>query len=432
MMTTPTPDRTRQPRLNRVQAPDLPEPIKRQLSNGLKYYIFDSKQQDAVRIDIVFRAGTVFQKKPLVASTTARLLKEGNKRMTGQKLSARLDYYGAYLDATTTKDHAWVSLLSLRKNVRHLLPMMASTILEPTFGQNEFERVNTKNKQEFIVNSLKPRQITNRIFGELVFGPDTPYGQTATEKDYDNLQREELIEFHQNYFQSNKPLIILSGNINHALENQLIDLFSAQWVDDRTIETPSQPQLQHSKGIHWVDKAGSLQSAFKMGLLTINRSHSDFPALLMLNTVLGGYFGSRLMSNIREDKGYTYGINSQLAPFSQTCLLSISSEVGREVTTASLNEVRIEIDKLRTSLIPEHELNLVRNYLSGSYLRSLEGPFNLADKFRSLIDTASGIDYYSRLLDSFQRIDSDDLRNIALKYLDPEQMLTVITGEKID
>lgn len=431
MNTTNMPDRTQQPRLNPIQAPRLSEPAKGLLSNGINYYIFNAKEQDAVRIDLVFKAGTAYQKKPLVASTTVRLLKEGNKIMSGPKIAGRLDYYGAYLETSTTKDHAVVSLLSLKKNVRHLLPLLVSTVLEPTLGQNEFQIINNKQKQDFLVNSLKPRQITNRSFNELVFGPDTPYGRSASEQDFDALKREDLIAFHHAYVQCNMPLIILSGNIDHALEKQLFDLLAQRWSLVKAIESPVQPKNQHSKGTHWVDKEGSLQSAFMMGLLTIGRTHPDFPTLLLLNTILGGYFGSRLMSNIREDKGYTYGINSQLSPLTHSCLLSISSEVGREVTTAALNEVLIEIDKLRTELIPESELNLVRNYLSGSYLRGLEGPFNLAEKFRTLIDAGLGIDYYSRLLTGIQNIGAEEIRNTARKYLDPEQMLTVVTGEKL-
>jgi predicted Zn-dependent peptidase len=425
------PNRSKQPRLKKIQAPELPEPTKGVLNNGLVYYVFKNKLQDVVKIDVLFRAGSVYQNKKLVASTTAKMLKEGTKSMTASKIAERLDHFGAYLETSSNNDRAVLTLFSLKKNVRFLLPLLAATIYEPVFGQQEFNIINTQQKQEFLVNSLKPKHITNRVFIELVFGPDNPYGRTANEADFDALRRDDLIEFHQDFFLNNKPVVIFSGHVDQTIEKQFIELFSSHWLTASDKAFPDPPRDQFATGIHWVDKPGSLQSAFKMGVLTINRFHADYPALLMLNTVLGGYFGSRLMSNIREDKGYTYGINSSLAAYEQACVLSISSEVGREVTSAALAEVQHEINKLRTTPIPEHELSLVRNYLSGNYLRNLEGPLTLADNFRPLIFSALGMNYYKNILNSFQQLTSEELKTTALKYLDPEKMVTVVTGEKL-
>ncbi|MBS1503743.1 MAG: insulinase family protein, partial [Bacteroidetes bacterium] len=166
-----------------------------------------------------------------------------------------------------------------------------------------------------------------------------------------------------------------------------------------------------------------------MGLPMITRVHPDFPALQVLNTVLGGYFGSRLMANIREDKGYTYGIGSGLSSLKQGGAMFIASEVGADVCRDAVSEIEKEISILKTELIPDDELALVRNYMMGSLLGSLENVFSHADKFKNIYFSGLNYDYYDRYTEVVKTVTAGELLQLANKYLDLDKFYRVIVGK---
>jgi len=172
-----------------------------------------------------------------------------------------------------------------------------------------------------------------------------------------------------------------------------------------------------------------LQSAIRMGLPFINREHPDFPAVQVLNTVLGGYFGSRLMNNIREDKGYTYGIGSGITSYKQGGAIFIATEVGADVCKAATIEIEKEINLLKTELIAEDELNLVRNYMLGSLLGSLENVFSHADKFKNLYFSGMSYEYYDRYTEIVKTVTAEELLKLANQYLDFDSFYKVIVGK---
>ena len=172
-----------------------------------------------------------------------------------------------------------------------------------------------------------------------------------------------------------------------------------------------------------------LFSLLFMGMPLINRTHPDFPSVQVLNTVLGGYFGSRLMANIREDKGYTYGIGSGMSSLKHAGTLFIATEVGAEVCKATLTEIEKEINILKTELIPEKELALVKNYLLGSLLGSLENVFSHADKFKTLYFAGLGYEYYDRYTEVIKTINAYELLKLANQYLDFDKFYKVIVGK---
>lgn len=425
-----TPDRTTQPPLKQIDSLSIGQPKTIVHSNGLTQHTFDSNNHDAIRLDLIFKAGTAMQSKLLAASTTNRMLKEGTTKHSGHHIASRMDYHGAYIDLTTTKDYCWASLFALKKSIPRLLPLLAEMIKEPAFKPADFRILNSQQKQDFVVNSQKPKHMARQLFNEMIFGAETPYGQSATVSDFDKLSRSDLAEFHSRFYNHRNATLILAGAIDESVQKAVNDHFSDEWGSAGIAQTVMQQSVQ-ATGEHWTEKPGSLQSAIQMGKLAMKRNHPDFAGFIMLNTVLGGYFGSRLMSNIREDKGYTYGIYSQIAPFEHDAYFTIATEVGREVTRAALDEIHYEINKLRTEAIPYDELQLVRNYLTGSYLRGLDGPYNQSEKFRSILGIPQGMDYFTQTLQTIQTVTADELLVLAKRYLDPESMLTIVVGEKI-
>ncbi|MNR03395.1 Peptidase M16 inactive domain protein [compost metagenome] len=222
---------------------------------------------------------------------------------------------------------------------------------------------------------------------------------------------------------------MVSGKFDTAGFNLLDSSFGYDWEKSEVVKNSFSFSVTDKQFVY-KEKPEALQSAIRIGQLAINRKHKDFSGLQILNTVLGGYFGSRLMANIREDKGYTYGIGSGISSLQQAGYLFISTEVGADVCGAALTEIYKEIDLLKTTLIGEDELNLVRNYMLGSMLGSLENVFSHADKFKNIYFSGLDYDYYSRYIETVKTITAEELLALANKYFTTESFTEVVIGKK--
>ncbi|MDD4372756.1 MAG: pitrilysin family protein [Bacteroidales bacterium] len=423
------PDRKIPPQLISSDSLKLNEPKVVKLSNNMPLYLFQSEIHSASRLDIVLDAGSIWQHKKLTASTTIKMLREGTTRFSGGEISSKIDYYGAFLDLQTTKDTAWISLYSMNKHLHQLLPMIKSMLTEAGFRKRDFNLLNSRQKQSFLVSNQKPKQLARNKFNQLLFGADTPYGQVADSDDFDKLGRDDLIRFYQEKIYPEQAYAILAGPIDEELI-QLIDEFVGFEWRAKGVKNMFKMNATFKPGYHHILRKNSLQSAVVSGKTLMLRSHPDYIPFLLLNTVLGGYFGSRLMANIREDKGYTYGINSQVVPMRHATAFMISTETGSAVTQDAIREIKNELNRLREIPVPETELKLVKNYLNGSYLRALDGVFNQAERFRSVKDQGLGMNFYEKSIKRIQETTSEELLNLAQKYLDPESMITVVVGDE--
>ena len=429
-MQTPFLDRTKAPSLEKSVSLSLSEPRKMLLTNGMPLFIFDSPIHPAVRIDIIFDAGSIWQCKKLVADTTIKMLKEGTASYSAGAIASKTDYYGAFFDLTASKDTSWISLYSLKNHLPKLLPILKSMLTEASFRNRDFKLKNSRQKQAFITNSQKPKKIATMAYNELIFGANTAYGQTAHETDFDLLNNQDLMQFYQQQFHPQNAYMIISGAADEN-DIQLINKeLGSQWRQGTGEKTMLPIQNDFEPGYTHILHKNALQSAIMMGKPLMSRQSPDYIPFLLLNTLLGGYFGSRLMTNIREDKGYTYGISSQVMPMRHATAFTISTQTGAAVTQATLKEIYHELNRLRNETVSADELDLVKNYLNGSYLRALDGVFNQAERFRSAYDSGLTMQFYIESLKRIQETTADELRALAIKYLDPNSMRTVVVGDE--
>ncbi|MDY0077898.1 MAG: pitrilysin family protein [Bacteroidales bacterium] len=428
-MQTPFLDRRKAPSLVKSDSLSLNEPRKLALDNGMPLFVFESPIHPAVRVDIVFDAGSIWQNKKLVADTTIKMLKEGTTSYSAGSIASKTDYYGAFFDLQAARDTAWISLYSLKNHLPKLLPILKSMLTEASFRNRDFKLKNSRQKQAFITNNQKPKQIARMAFNELAFGADTAYGQTAHEVDFDLLNNKDLVEFYQQHFHPKNAYMIISGAVDKNHIQLINNTLGGQWRQG-VIEKSMLP-LTHvfEPGYTPILRKNALQSAVMMGKPLMLRQDPDYIPFLLLNTLLGGYFGSRLMTNIREDKGYTYGINSQVMPMRHATTFAISTQTGAAVTQNALKEINLELDRLRNEIVSDDELELVKNYLNGSYLRALDGVFNQAERFRSAYDSGLGMQFYVESLKRIQETTADEINALAIKYLDPKSMRTVVVGD---
>ncbi len=405
----------------------LPTPQKQALSNGIEVYYFNSGNQDIVLIELIIEAGSKYQTKPFTAMATNIMLREGTKRYTAQALADEIDFYGAQLECTTERDNAFVSLYSLTKHLDKMLPILNEIVRYPTFPKTELNIIAEKQKQQLEINKEKVSFLARTYFNRLIFGENHFYGKVLEPEEMLDVNAHDLQSFHKKQYHAKNCKIIVAGKIPDYLPDLLNETLGQPWEGEKA-QQPAQNILPHSEKLNFIVKPDAKQSAIRMGKVLVNRQHPDFLGLKVLNTLLGGYFGSRLMMNLREDKGYTYGVGSGTVPLLQEGYQIIASEVGREVTQKAYSEICNELMRLCDNPVPEHELALVRNYMMGDFMRSLDGPLAQASVFRELIESEMGMDFLTDFKNTIHTIDAKTLQALAQKYYTPESFHTLIVG----
>jgi len=413
--------------LNRIQ---LARPEKYALHNGIPVYQINSGTQDLVMIEMIFNAGSWYQPKPFTSLGTSLMLREGTKDHTSQEISEKLDFYGAHLETTTEKDLALVTLYTLNKHLDNTLPVLEDILKNAVFPDEECGIMLRKQKQALDIDMQKVRYLARTRFNALLYGESHPYGAYRRQEDIEGASTELFRNFYHSHYQAANCRIIVAGKIPDSLPGQLQRLFGGtDWLRPEINEPVFVPGPSGEKE-SFVVKDDALQSAIRMGRVMFNRNHPDFVGMHFLNTLLGGYFGSRLMGNLREDKGYTYGIGSAIIPLQHSGFFFISAETGSEVTIKAVREIEKELEKLCNDLVSEDELSLVRNYLQGSFLRSIDGPFAMAERYRDLMQAGFDVEYFDEMLETQRTITAQQLRELARKYLKPDEMYRLIAGKQ--
>jgi len=423
------PDRSRPPLLGKALLPDVSAPEIITMSGGLRVILFHDPASEGVRLEIIVPAGYSWHHNPLTASFTIAQLREGTKKFQGTQLITKLDQLGSFVELQSSADYAWLTAYAHKNNTSRIIGYLASMLTEPQFGQKQFELYRKRKLIGFNTSMLRTRTLAQRAFKSHMYGQDSAYGKQVEVNDYQIISTEDLRSFHSTRYSSGKMILIAAGDICQEWLMRFDEALQSLKTENQYVSRVPVGQ-KGSAGLVVAEKNDALQSSIIMGRLVVGRNHPDFPALSLLNTILGGYFGSRLMTNLREDKGFTYGIYSQILIQELATQLTINADVGAEVTRHALNEIRYEMHRLQHDLVPEHELTLVKNYLLGSYAQSLDGIYNKAMRMRSLAPVGLGLEYYHQLLGSLLETDSHQVRAMAQKYLDPEKMLTVVAGNQ--
>jgi predicted Zn-dependent peptidase len=422
-------DRKTAPSSRAIENIQLIHPTTETLPNGCKVFYFDSGDQELVRIEWIFGNLRFNPAKPLLNVATNTMLTDGTSTLTAAEIADKIDFYGAFLQVDYGYDNSNVTLFSLTKHLGSTLPVIKSILTDSIFPERELETFVRNQRQKLQVSLQKNDFLARRAFNKALYG-ETSYGLAASAGDYDTLHRDDMLSHAREMYQPSNCTLIVSGKIEPEVKKLLGTLFG-DWQNAAHAANTTQPELT-SAGEHFylIEKPEALQSAIRMGQRTIGRTHADFPALQVLNTVLGGYFGSRLMANIREEKGYTYGIGSGMSSLKHSGALFIATEVGADVCTAAVQEIEKEIKLLQNELIPEEELSLVRNFMMGALLGSLENIFSHADKFKNLYFAGLDYDYYDRYIKVVKTVSVAQLKELANKYLDLDGFYKVIVGKR--
>ena len=426
-------DRTKQPVVNPLTDFTIQTPEQIIMPNGVPLNILRAGNEKVVRMDILIGAGTWHQKRPLQALFTNRMLREGIQGMTSAEISERLDFYGAWVELSTSMNCNFLTLYSLTRHFADTLSVVGDIMKNPTFPEAEMKVTVETNRQQFLVNSTKVDVMARKEFSRALFGEQHPCGRHAVLEDYDRLTTEHLRDFYRQYYHSGNCSIYLSGDIPEMTLKQVEDVFgSSPWGSGAVCEPLKPLPLPPYEGRRlFVEHPSAVQSSLRLGCPLVDRVHPDYAPLKVLTTVLGGYFGSRLMSNIREEKGYTYGINATIASYPFNGYLVIGTETANEYVEACISEVKHEMHRLQDELMPEQELSMVKNYMMGEMCRSYEGPFSLSEAWIFIETAGLEKDFFQTHAEKIRNVTAGELREMAIRYFRPDELLEVVAGKKM-
>jgi len=419
-------NRTIAPSLHIPEKINIKEPQRFELKSGVPIVVVNEGTQQVFKLEMIFDAGNCKTTNSIISIACNDLMDEGTQSHTGNEIAEIFDSYGAYLQTECNNDYASLSLSCITKFIGDTLPIFLEVISQPLFPENEVNLFKQQGRQRLAVNLEKVDFIARKQFLTNLYGPESYMGKFPSTSDYDEISTKVLTHFYDSNYKNGLVAIIISGNFNDSdLKFVLKELENVAFGKAK-LQDNSNKTLSPSKIL--INKEDALQSAIRIGRRLFNRSHPDYFKFTILNTLLGGYFGSRLMSNIREDKGYTYGIGSGVAPMKNDGYFYITTEVGSDVREDAVNQIYLEINRLCNELIPLDELNLVKNYLFGSFQRSIDGSFSLADRHKILLLNGLSISHLESYLETLKNVTSEELLETARLYLQAADLTEVVVG----
>jgi predicted Zn-dependent peptidase len=417
--------------LNRKNPPSLgeltdisfvtPELVK--CTPSLPLYWMKKVPNATSRIDFYFDAGTTVGSN-VISALTSGLLFSGTKDKTSTQIHNELDSLGAYFDVGLGFETAIVTFYALNEQLPAVVKLFVEMMENATFPSTEVEELINDRKQKLQINLEKVSFLAQRKFQALIFD-GTNYNRTINLEDYNSVSREEIVSYFEKNYKKGLKKVFLVGDFKEEVVSAIANSISSWAVDKQekaTLKFQNRAETVHVK------KANAVQTAIRVGKTLFNKTHPDYFGFMILNTILGDFFGSRLMKNIREDKGYTYGIGSYLSETENGGYFVIGTEVGTEVKEATLSEIRKEFEKLQQELVSEDELNLVRNYLLGQTLKSADGPYALMELFLSVENQELDLDFFNDFIHKIKSIQAEELKELAQKYLDWDSFSIVSAG----
>lgn len=403
---------------------NLIQPKSQKLVNGIDIFFIHGGSQDVLKIELLFKAGRWFDTRWGVSYFTAHQIPKGTASKNSFEIAQLFDQYGAHLEINAGLDTVAISIYTLTKNLSPVITLLQEILQEPVFPEKELDQAKSIYIQNLKVNLEKTSFLSSIHFRGSLFGKDHPYGKELEESDIKDLQQNNLSDYFNLYFQH--PSVFVSGRFDISDEKTIINIFSS-WRVKKTPEKTFDPDGQQPVHEH-IEKEGSVQSSIRVGNRSLMRAHPDYPKAVFVSHLLGGYFGSRLMKNIREEKGLTYGIHASIHPLKYASYLVIGADVNKENVSLTFEEIRKELRRLREEKISPDELETARNHFIGSLQSEITTPFAHADKLKTIYLFGLPADYYQQMIFTIDRMDHSQIMEIGEKYFHEDKCFEIAVG----
>jgi zinc protease len=402
-----------------------------ELANGILCHYVNAGTQPVIKLELVFPAGSKETEQLTLAAFTAGMISEGTHTRTSADIANTVAFYGAELECNASSDRAILSLYALKKHLPALLPLVIDIITNASFPEEELVKQKRIRIQNLELQQQKTSYLATTAIGNVLYGEKHPYGRVASAAAFEAVTREQLLSFYQTHYQNfsaEKPLeIIASGLVDDEVLELLKTAFqnlASNNTSNSELHYVSSPSAEKQ---HLIVKACT-QSTIRIAAPVVAQNHPDIFKLVFLKEALGGYFGSRLMKNIREDKGYTYGIFAQIIHGDLGSRLQIGTDVGIDVTQAALDEIYYEMQLLIDVPIPEEEMELIRGTMMGSLAGAVTNAFSLAECFKTIHFGHMDYAYFANLKQTIKTVTSQEIQAIAAKYLQRDHFYQVVAG----
>ncbi len=418
--------------LNRTKAPDL-KPIDHidfvkpqifDITSEVKLFFMKDVPNETARLDLYFDAGNIRGEKG-IPSFVSSLLLSGTDTKDSIQINQEIDGLGGFMDSGISAEDSVLSIYSLRENLLPILHVLADSITNVAFHEKEVKEIVSDKKQKYQQNLEKVSFLAQHEFQKKLFSSSEKYSKVVDASFYEDISIRDLKKFHQEYYLNGLRKVVVVGNLEQDEIDEIIDTIGA-WA--KQSPTNFEENIQHLPGRYHVPKEGAIQTAVRCGKILFNKTHEDYLDFLVLNTILGDYFGSRLMSNIREDKGYTYGIGTMLAEYNNIGYLVIATEVGSHVKEDTLKEIKFELKRLQNEFVDPEELSLVKNYMLGQLLKSADGPYSMMDLYLGAHIHGFDFEFYNKAIQSLHSITAERIQELAKKHLNWDDMVVVTAG----
>ncbi|MCG8388418.1 MAG: insulinase family protein [Cytophagales bacterium] len=414
-------DRSRPPRQYAVSKVDFQHVITEKLDPGITFHFLESGDQPVVKLEALFpKGGAWFEQKRGVALLCLTMLREGTRSYSSKQISGTLAAHGAFLDINPGLDYTSIALYCLDRHLEKLLPLFVEMIDSPSFEEGELNLQKDQQVAQLQVRNKKNNIVASKRLRSILFGDTHPYGRILDENDIRAISADDLQAFHRENMKGDLQLF-LSGAPSAQSIAALKSSFNSWTLEHRMIQKRDlPPTATQNNGNH-----ESVQASIRIGKVTLEKTHTDYVPLLITNHLLGGYFGSRLMKNIREDKGLTYGISSSVIPLKNASYWALGAEVNVKLLDQALNETKKEVRSL-AEFNDINELETAKTQLMGSFQSEINSPFQLLEKFKNVHLHGMDYDYYNRYFSALQQFNCENVREISQKYLSTEDWTEVV------
>jgi zinc protease len=397
---------------------------KENLSNGLNCYYINNLNTDVIKFSLVFKAGSKYGNYAVIKLLT-RIVFDGSLNLKGEKFAEVVDCYGAYVFGKSSPDRIVFTLVCQKKDFSILLPVFSDAIFYPEIDAQNLTNVCKRERNALVESFQYNAAIAEKAFIPMLLGEHNPYGQVLVPESFDNIVREDLVKFHEQYINIDNGYALFSGEIGNS-EKEIVSVMKEQKGNGFSAEDIVFKNFDYRPLSKEIVNPFSSQSYLLLGNRSIEKEHPDYIALKIVLTLLGGYMGSRLMQNIREKSGYTYDIYTSLVSNEQFSIFRIASEIKSGSEQLVLQEIEKEISKLQNVIVSPDELMRLKNYLSGELLTSFDGMFARDGSFLSVFNFGMELSYYQEFMEKLKVLDGNAIQYIANKYLNFDAFTKII------
>lgn len=423
-------DRSKQPQIHEIPFPNILPLEKRVLSNGVEMYILRGGTQEIVEVDIITRSGVLYAERGGVARSTSTLLGEGAGNYTAKQIASKFDFYGVMVSASVGMETSEFTVVSMTKYLDKCLDEIEAMFKAPVFQQLELDLHKEKILHKHKMQMQKTKYRAARLARTSLYDAESRYSRLMSAADIESISREALLDFHSKCYTPDGAKIFISGLPTEEFLQRLERIFGDTWQYKPLAEVELRPKYKQEVQVIFDEYEEAMQNTIHMTTKMPTIDNSDIVYLDVLNMIYGGYFGSRLMKNIREEKGLTYGINSCNTVNHLDGYHTICSNVKSDMYEVVLDEIWKEMELLRREPISVEELDLVKSYMYGCFTERMDNILSMGDIHKGLILIGKDYDYYRNYYDAISSATPEDILRVAQKYYIRDNYHVIVSGKR--